>query len=209
LTHAPPLIGLRHRKQEAEVLSQIENGKGAMPAHPHLTTSDKQALLDFLYLRDGANTIRTGDGPARWTFGGWQKLLDHEGFPGCTPPWGTLVCLDVNTGRILWRVPLGEHQEIIYPGVPKTGTENFGGPTVTAGGLVFVAGTRDKKIRAFDSETGAELWSHTLPWHGSAPPSCYELEGTQYVVVPATGGGKLGGETGDAFVAFSLGPTRP
>jgi quinoprotein glucose dehydrogenase len=101
-------------------------------------------------------------------------------------------------------VPLGEHEELTRRGMPKTGTENFGGAAVTAGGLVFVSGTRDNKIRAFDSQSGQELWSATLPLHGTAPPTSYEVDGRQFIVVPATGGGKLGGPTGDSFVAFAL-----
>lgn len=204
LTQAPPLIGLRHRKTEAEVLAQMENGKGAMPSHPNLTLPEKKALVDYLLLRDGAIVPRPQGAPVRWTFGGWQKLLDDEGYPGCTPPWGSLVCLDLNTGRIVWKVPLGEHEELTRRGVAKTGTENFGGATVTAGNLVFASGTRDNRIRAFDAETGAELWSYGLPRHGTAPISVYEARGRQYVVVPATGGGKLGGPMGDALVAFAL-----
>ena len=83
-------------------------------------------------------------------------------------------------------------------------TENFGGAMVTAGGLVFAAGTRDQKIRAFDKGTGEELWSYRLPFGGYAPPSSYEVDGKQFIVIPATGGGKLGGPQGDAYVAFSL-----
>ena len=140
----------------------------------------------------------------RWTFGGWQKLLDHEGYPGCTPPWGTLTSIDLNTGKTAWQVPLGEHEELTKQGIPKTGTENFGGAIATAGGLVFCAGTRDQKIRAFDAETGAELWSHALPFTVSAPPASYEINGRQFIVIPATGGGKLETPTGDAYVAFAL-----
>jgi quinoprotein glucose dehydrogenase len=104
----------------------------------------------------------------------------------------------------LWRVPLGEYDELSAQGVPKTGTENFGGPTVTAGGLVFCAGTRDSRIRAFDKDTGEELWSAQLPWVGSAPPSVYEVNGREFVVLAASGGGKLATPTGDAYVAFAL-----
>ena len=104
-------------------------------------------------------------------------MSDPEGYPGCNPPWGTLNCLDLNTGKLVWKVPLGEYPELTAKGVPKTGTENFGGAMVTAGGLVFCSGTRDNKIRAFDAETGAELWSAVLPLHGTAPPASYEAGG--------------------------------
>lgn len=203
MTQAPPLVGLRHRKSEKEVLMLLETGKGAMPSHPYLATEQKQVLLDFLFLRDLADSAGRIQ-QARWTFGGWQKLLDNEGYPGCTPPWGSLACLDLNSGRIIWKVPLGEYEELTRQGFRKTGTENFGGASVTAGGLVFVSGTRDNKIRAFDAETGQELWSYKLPFHGTAPPAIYSVQERQFVFLPATGGGKLGGPVGDTFVAFAL-----
>jgi len=117
-----------------------------------------------------------------------------------------LNCYDLNTGKALWRVPLGELEELTKQGVPKTGSQNLGGATVTAGGLVFVAGTQDEKIRAFDSETGRELWEAKLPFAGTSAPAVYEVEGKQFVVVTATGGGRVGGKsgTGDAYVAFCL-----
>ena len=112
--------------------------------------------------------------------------------------------MDLNTGILRWQVPLGEHAALTERGLSPTGTENFGGAMVTAGGLVFAAGTRDQKIRAFDKGTGEELWSYRLPFGGYAPPSSYEVDGKQFIVIPATGGGKLGGPQGDAYVAFSL-----
>ena len=200
---APPLRGLRHRLADAEIRAQLKNGKGAMPPMPGLAEEQIKPLLDFLLCRDRPLTTRKSAEPA-WTFGGWNRLVDHEGYPGCTPPWGTLTCLDLNTGRIAWQKPLGEYDELTKAGGPKTGQENFGGATVTAGGLVFVSGTRDKKIRAFDADTGAELWSHQLELHGTAPPASYEVAGRQFIVLPATGGGKLGGPAGDEWVAFAL-----
>lgn len=208
MNHAPPLVGVRHRKKFEEVLVQMEHGKGGMPSFAHLTLSEKQALADFLFLRDRPDAVLAEGEAGRWTFGGWVKLLDEEGYPGCTPPWGSLACLDLNSGEVVWKVPLGEYPELTSLGMPLTGTENFGGASVTAGGLVFVSGTRDKRIRAFDAENGQELWSHDLPWHGTAPPTIYEVGGVEYVVVPATGGGKLGGDTGDAWVAFALGGVK-
>ena len=99
---------------------------------------------------------------------------------------------------------MGEYEELTRLGIPKTGTENFGGASVTAGSLVFCAGTRDLKIRAFDKRNGRELWSSKLPFGGFAPPAIYQVHGRQYIVIAATGGGKLGGPTGDAYVAFAL-----
>ena len=139
-----------------------------------------------------------------YSFSGYPKFYDHEGYPANKTPWGTLNCIDLNNGKLLWKVPLGEYPELTARGVKPTGTENYGGAIVTAGGLVFCAGTRDHKIRAFDKDTGAELWSAKLPWVGNAPPATYEINGRQFVVIAATGGNKLGTPYGDAYVAFAL-----
>ena len=203
---APPLRGLRHRMADEEVVALMKEGRNLMPAAPPMSDEDREALLDFLFVRDVAGAEIPAELPTRPSYihSGYPKLLDHEGYPGIQPPWGTLNCIDLNTGRLRWKVPLGEYEELSAAGVPKTGTENFGGAIVTAGGLVFCAGTRDEKIRAFDAETGRELWEHDLPWGGYAPPATYQVDGQQYLVIAATGGGKLGGPTGDAYVAFAL-----
>jgi quinoprotein glucose dehydrogenase len=135
---------------------------------------------------------------------GYPKFYDYEGYPANKPPWGTLNCIDLNTGKLLWKVPLGEYPELTAQGMKLTGTENYGGAIVTAGGLVFCAGTRDHRIRAFDKETGKELWSAKLPWVGNAPPASYEVNGRQFIVIAATGMNKLGTPYGDAYVAFAL-----
>ena len=141
-------------------------------------------------------------GPFKHT--GYIQFLDHEGYPAIKPPWGLLNAIDLNTGEFAWRVPLGEHPELTKRGVPRTGTETFGGSIVTAGGLVFIAGTKDERIHAFDKETGELLWEHPLPAGGYATPSTYRVKGKQYVVIAAGGAGKLRTKAGDAFVAFSL-----
>jgi quinoprotein glucose dehydrogenase len=178
-----------------------------MPVAPPMTQPEQKALLDFLFLRDGLQPANT-DKPSRpaYTVNGYNRMLDQEGYPAIKPPWGTLNCIDLNTGKIRWKVPLGEYPELTADGIPKTGTENFGGAIVTAGELVFCSGTRDNMIRAFDKDTGAELWSRKLPLHGTAAPSTYLVDGRQFVVIAATGGGKLGGPVGDAYVAFALPP---
>ena len=209
---APPLYSLGNRMSDADVLALIENGRGAMPPNPLIGDDEKRDLLDFLFRRNQppAGRARQSDGttaePPRHTFDGFRFLTDHEGYPGIKPPWGLLNCYDLGTGRALWRVPLGELEKLTAQGVPKTGSQTLGGATVTAGGLVFVAGTEDERIRAFDADTGAELWWAKLPFAGTAAPAVYEAGGRQFVVITATGGGRVGGASGpgDAYVAFAL-----
>ena len=178
-----------------------------MPPNVVLSEVERGELLDYLFRRNqpGVPASEPSAVP-KYTFGGFQFLVDHEGYPGIEPPRGLLNCFDLNTGKALWRVPLGELEELTKQGVPKTGSQNLGGATVTAGGLVFVAGTQDEKLRAFDADTGRELWEAKLPFAGTSAPAVYEVEGKQFVVVTATGGGRVGGKSGmgDAYVAFCL-----
>ena len=206
---APPLIGLKARMSEEEVLTVITKGKGTMPPNTMLDAGQNKELLDFLFRRNQppsrAVSGQAEDRP-KYVFDGFNFLVDHEGYPGIKPPWGLLNCYDLSTGKALWRVPLGELAELTKQGVPITGSQNLGGASVTAGGLVFVAGTQDEKLRAFDADTGAELWSAKLPFAGTAAPAIYEAGGRQFVVITATGGGRVGGASGagDAYVAFAL-----
>lgn len=199
----PPLFTVPTRLKDAQIASAVRNGRGSMPSIS-LAEEKLGPLIDFLQERDRPAGTSGIPRLSRFRFVGYSKLLDQDQRPGIKPPWGTLNAIDLNTGRIAWRVPLGEYEELARAGIPKTGTENFGGAIVTAGGLVFCGGTRDRKIRAFDSVTGEELWAHTLPFGGFAPPAVYEAEGRQFIVIASTGGGKLGGELGDAYVAFAL-----
>lgn len=201
----PALLGLRHRMDEDEIMTILTEGRGAMPRVPPMSDERTRELLDFLLVRDRPRGPggTAGEEP-RYVQSSFHRLTDHEGYPGTKPPWGTLNCLDLNTGRLLWSVPLGEYPELTQAGMPITGTENYGGAMTTAGGLVFCAGTRDAKFRAFDSETGAELWAAQLPHDGSTPPSTYEIDGRQYIVIAAPGVRMLDGPVGDAWVAFAL-----
>jgi quinoprotein glucose dehydrogenase len=206
---APPLIGLKARSTDEEVLTIVAKGKGTMPPNVLLNDGEKKELLDFLFRRNQppsrAVSGQAEDRP-KYVFDGFNFLVDHEGYPGIKPPWGLLNCYDLSTGKASWRVPLGELEKLTAQGVPKTGSQNLGGASVTAGGLVFVAGTEDERLRAFDADTGAELWSAKLPFAGTAAPAIYEAGGKQYVVITATGGGRVGGASGagDAYVAFAL-----
>jgi quinoprotein glucose dehydrogenase len=202
---APPLRGLRHRLAFEAVTNQILTGKNGMPAFSQLNESEVGAVADYLLLRDRPLPPEAAP-PERpqYNTSGYPKFYDQDGYPANKPPWGTLNCIDLNTGKLAWKVPLGEYPELSKEGVPKTGTENYGGAIVTAGGLVFCSGTRDHRIYAFDKVTGAELWSAPLPWVGNAPPATYQVNGRQFVVIAATGGNKLGTPYGDAYVAFAL-----
>jgi quinoprotein glucose dehydrogenase len=152
-------------------------------------------------------TDSKANGAARYgSFGitGYHQFLDNEGYPAIKPPWGVLSAINLNTGEFAWQVPLGEHVELTSRGIPRTGTEMFGGSIVTAGGLVFIGGTRDERIHAFDKETGKLLWEYPLPAGGFATPATYQVNGRQYVVIAAGGAGKLRMKAGDGFVAFAL-----
>ena len=133
---------------------------------------------------------------------GYNKFLSREEYPAIKPPWGTLSAIDMNTGEDLWKNTLGEYPEFKEKGI-ITGTENYGGPVVTAGGLLFIAATRDSKLRAFNKKTGKLLWEIVLPAPGFATPAVFEANGKQYIVI-ACGGGKLGMTSGDAYIAYSL-----
>jgi quinoprotein glucose dehydrogenase len=140
-----------------------------------------------------------------YRFTGYLKFLDPDGYPATAPPWGTLNAIDLNTGEYAWKIPLGEHPELVQQGLANTGSENYGGPIVTAGGLVFIAATtHDRKVRAFDKATGALLWESTMPSSGNATPATYEVNGRQYLVVAAGGGKSRSGGPGGVYVAFAL-----
>lgn len=209
----PSLINLSKRQSEKQVASLLATGKGQMPAFPNITDEEKEGLIDFLLdsrqarkkTATAANKDKSVDKQVRYIHNGWTPLMDAEKYPGMKPPWGTLNAIDLNKGEIVWKVPLGEYAELLKKGLPPTGTQNLGGSAVTAGGLVFIGATKDEKFRAFDKDTGVILWEYTLPAGGYATPATYEVDGKQYIVIAAGGGGKVGSKSGDAYVAFALG----
>lgn len=202
--NGPELQGLAKRYNTSQIKNIIKNGKGAMPSFAALKNTDLDALVN--YLTNTGEDGKTGI-PAntpRYQSVGFVKFLDDNGYPATRPPWGTLNAMDLTTGKIKWKVPLGEYPELTAKGIPVTGTENFGGSIVTQSGLLFIAATRDGKMRAFDTDNGKILWEDSLPFGGYATPATYMVNGKQYVVIAATGGGKLATTTGDAYVAFAL-----
>jgi quinoprotein glucose dehydrogenase len=189
-------------------LSQLlVSGKGQMPAFPNLSTAERDALIEFLIVPQQSTTQTDEVDTAtvrRYGHDGWNLLTDAEGYYGIKPPWGTLNAIDLNEGKILWQIPLGEFPELTARGIPPTGTQNLGGPVVTASGLLFIGATKDEKFRAFDSETGKVLWEYTLPAAGYATPAVYAVNGKQFVVIACGGGGKVGSKSGDSYIAFAL-----
>lgn len=195
----------------------IMTGRGRMPAFSHLPDHDIDSLMRYIVRQDLGevvveqpinNEMIANDGenfPYMPPFnrGSGGKVTDSDGYPGIKPPWGTLNAIDLNTGDYLWRVPLGEYEELSNRGVPITGTPNTGGPIVTAGGLIFIAGTDDEKIRAFNKDSGQVVWEYKLPTGAFATPITYMVEGKQYVVI-AAGGVRLGHPPGGNYIAFSL-----
>jgi quinoprotein glucose dehydrogenase len=167
----------------------------------YVNSNNVPNLLTLTELEKGKNNQRQY---GSYNHAGYVQFRDHEGYPAIKPPWGVLNAINLNTGEFAWRVPLGEYPELKARGVPQTGTENFGGTIVTAGGLVFIGGTKDERFHAFDKDTGRLLWEYQLPAGGYATPSTYMVGGRQYVVIAAGGAGKLGTKAGDAFVAFTL-----
>ena len=161
------------------------------------------AMRDTARADSAARASRRRNQLSPYDFVGYERWRDSAGLPAIKPPWGTLNAIDLNTGDYRWRIPIGEHPKLAARGISNTGTEMYGGPIVTAGGLVFIAATLDEKFRAFDKDNGTMLWQTTLPAAGYATPSTYMVNGKQYVVI-AAGGGKLGTKSGDSYVAFSL-----
>lgn len=182
-----------------------------MPAVAFLSPAQKDAVAGFLLGEPssgrvaGQESAPEGDvlGSEPYTHTGYNRWLDPKGYPAVKPPWGTLNAIDLNTGDYVWRTTLGEFRELTAQGIPPTGTENYGGPIVTAGGVIFIAASKDEMIRAFDQKTGKVLWRAKLPAGGYATPSTYVANGRQYVVI-ACGGGKMGTKSGDAYLAFAL-----
>ena len=203
---APSLVDLAQRFEAPDLRALLDQGKGTMPAFAFLPRAEKEALVSFLR-GEGSATAKEDDEKVEpgipYTSTGYNRFLDPDGYPAVKPPWGTLNAIDLVRGETVWQVPLGDYPELTRPGQPPTGTENYGGPIVTAGGIVFIAATRDEMFRAFDKRSGRMLWQARLPAGGYATPSTYEVGGRQYVVV-AAGGGKMGTRSGDAYVAFAL-----
>ena len=215
----PSLVGVSERMSAADVAATIKNGKGRMPGFANLENDSDQwyGLLAYVMSRGVKNGGTRENGgkemassepapPAvKYHFTGYHRFLDLDGYPAIAPPWGTLNAINLNTGEYAWKIPLGEYPDLAAKGQKNTGSENYGGPVVTAGGLVFIGATNfDKKFRAFDKTTGALLWETTLPFAGNGTPATYEVDGKQFVVIAAGGGKDPKSKSGGIYVAFAL-----
>jgi quinoprotein glucose dehydrogenase len=205
-TAFPSLVNVGGRFSPGQIAATIRNGQGRMPGFPNLSADQLQGLVDFL---TGAESkeVAGSEPPAPgldYRFTGYRRFLDPDGYPAIAPPWGTLNAIDLNTGEYAWKVNLGEYPELAAKGMTNTGSENYGGPIVTADLLFIAASNYDKKLRAFDKSTGKLLWETTLPFAGNATPATYAVNGRQYVVIAAGGGKDPRSASGGVYVAFAL-----
>lgn len=204
----PGLLKLSDRISPFEAYEIVTRGRGRMPAFPAIPWYARAAILWYVFTADEPSEIQLDGEPAAasetaYLNAGFQKLTDPEGLPASKPPWGSLTAIDLKRADILWKIPLGDYPAILKSGQSGYGAENYGGPVVTAGNLLFIAATPDQMIRAYDKHSGELLWQSKLPAAGFATPITYAVDGRQYIVV-AAGGGKLGQVSGSSYVAFAL-----
>jgi quinoprotein glucose dehydrogenase len=204
----PALTDISRRRAEEQVATVIREGAGRMPGFGHIGGPAVKAVTRYLMTGQDsdveAETARAAGPPLKYTIDGYNKFLDPDGYPAVEPPWGMLTAINLDTGEFAWHIPFGEIPELAAKGMSNTGSENYGGPVVTAGGLLFIGATNyDRKFHAYDKLTGKLLWETALPAGGNATPAVYEAGGRQFVVIGA-GGGKSGNPSGGTYVAFSL-----
>ena len=209
----PSLLNIASRRSRDQVENVVAHGKGMMPAFTKFSEKERTALTGFLFgdekeepgltKEPGLKTVSKNEAKVSYSISGYSKFLDKNGLPAVRPPWGTLNAINLNTGEYVWKVPFGETPELKAKGIPQTGAESYGGPVITASGLLFIAGTKDGFFRIYDKKNGKLLREIALPAASFATPSTYEVNGRQYVVL-ACGGTKLGAKGGDSYVAFAL-----
>lgn len=206
----PSLIAVNKKYNQQQFMDLLGSGRRMMPAFNQLPDNDKKALAAYIleetvlqkqpYIKTVSEADAYHDLPYNST--GYNKFLTKEGYPAVSPPWGTLNAIDLNTGQLVWKQVLGDYPDLKAKGY-HTGTENYGGPVVTAGGIICIAATSDSKFRIFNKTNGKLLWETDLPAPGFATPAVYAVNGKQYIVI-ACGGGKLGKKSGDSYVTFAL-----
>jgi quinoprotein glucose dehydrogenase len=208
----PSLVDIDQHYSAEQFQQLLKVGRGFMPAFARLREAERIKLQQFVLGSENSQaeikealSSEQRDAEIPYVFDGYHRFTDSQGNPAIKPPWGTLNAIDLNTGERLWQVTLGELPELSAKGIAPTGTENYGGPVVTAGGLIFIAATKDEMFRAFDKKTGELLWQTKLPAGAYATPSVYMVDGVQYILI-AAGGGKMGTPSGSHYLAFRLAP---
>lgn len=207
---SPSLTVLAQEKTRAEIREVLEKGKGSMPKFESLSTDEKDAIVAFLKDEGQDKIYKTAQlslsfsNEIPYLATGHNPFKDPEGFPANKKPWGMLNAISLDQGKILWQVPLGTYPELEARGLPPTGTFNMGGPIVTAGGLVFIGASMDERFHAYHKKSGQLLWEFQLDAGAYATPATFEVNGKQYVVIAAGGGGKPETKPGDAYYCFSL-----
>ena len=204
----PSLLGVEKKYTHDAFYTLIQSGRRMMPAFKQLNENEQEAIASYIFKIESARTKtyidkkRDGMYQVPYTITGYNKFLSTEGYPAISPPWGTINAIYLGNGKYIWKEPLGNDTAFKNARQP-TGTENYGGSVVTAGGLLFIAATKDARFRAFNKRNGKLLWEYNLPTAAFATPSVYEVNGRQYVVI-ACGGGKLKTKSGDSYIAFCL-----
>lgn len=203
----PSLLDLGVRYDDAKMRELLRQGVGRMPGFKQLGDESLGAIARFVLRRENTQVQAAAEDPRiaqKYAMDGYNKFLDPDGYPAIAPPWGTLNAVNLDTGKIEWKIPFGEHPELAAQGMKDTGSENYGGGIVTRGGLFFIAATNnDRKLRAYDKRTGKLLWETLLPFSGNATPALVEIQGKPYLIV-GCGGGKSGAESGGVYVAYTL-----
>jgi quinoprotein glucose dehydrogenase len=203
----PSLVAVADRMSPADIGATIKSGKGRMPGFASLGNDQLTALVSFLVTGESKELAAPEPRPLsmKYHLTGYRRFLDPDGYPAIAPPWGSLNAINLNSGEYVWKINLGEYPALAAKGMNNTGSENYGGPIVTAGGLLFIGATNyDKKFRAFDKSTGELLWETTLPFAGNATPATYAMNGRQYVAIAAGGGKDPKSGSGGVYVAFAL-----
>ena len=206
----PSLTHIHDEYTDDEISAIVREGRGRMPSFPNIDDRGLQSLLRYLDGEKEEQGTDEGPSPDAYIFTGYRKFLDPDGYPAIAPPWGTLNAIDLKTGRNLWKIPFGEYPALAAEGMTNTGSENYGGPVVTASGLLFIGATvYDRIFHAYDASTGKVLWQTQLPFAGMATPSTYMIDGRQYVVTVASGGRDPKSPVGGAYIAFALPVSHP
>lgn len=207
---SPTLENVSERLTQAQVLELMETGRGQMPSFAGFSDLEKRAVVAFLYGEGRGEMMEAKDlelsfaNEIPYVMTGHHDWRDPDGFPVNKRPWGQLHAVDLDEGKVKWSVPLGTYPKLEAKGEPPTGTFNIGGPAVTKGGLVFIGAAMDERFHAYDKDTGELLWEYQMKFGGYATPSVYEVDGRQYIVIAAGGGGKTFTKAGDMYYAFAL-----